>query len=535
MASPAQVFNGVNWEDVSIPATSNHALRGKVDKNPNLAPRDKSIFITLTHFKDEERCAETISNIFAKASNPKNVYIGIVEHNENVKKPDCRDLYCQNAGAGKDRNNHLVNCPHYSQLEHLAVFSLGAKGPTVSRALARKLLGNQEFCMQVDSHSDFVRNWDTISIDEWNRIRNEFAVLSHQPADKMLIDDANLLTNVARTCHVEVNPAKLPMFSDPQLTKVRNLQEPLLMQGWSAAFSFAKCHLEETVPYDFFLPQIFQGEEFPRFARMWTRGYDVYTPTQNIVYHDYSQESSAGKWPDSGIQRKWSQERIKTLLQIPMPENPTTEKDYANLNLYGLGARRTLDQLMEFIGFDFQRHKSMPGTATCAGPEYVPYDSSISPLENLYTLEAVAAAEGSDKIDDSDIDPLPIMPLRTKPVFLPSSNIGIKNNYGAAKSSLPHNIVHPNEFTDKFARFKDKIPKSLAEDAYIAQEVLHKVEHNIAQRADGATISVKVLASLWVLGLVLWFVVFAAKRNSSSTEHSLRSRRKKLINGGKNM
>lgn len=34
--------------------------------------------------------------------------------------------------------------------------------------------------------------------------------------------------------------------------------------------------------------QIFDGEEFSKMIRLWTHGYDVYTPTRSYIAHDYS-------------------------------------------------------------------------------------------------------------------------------------------------------------------------------------------------------------------------------------------------------
>lgn len=33
------------------------------------------------------------------------------------------------------------------------------------------------------------------------------------------------------------------------------------------------------------LLQIFDGEEYTRGMRMWTHGYDLYTPHRNLVFH----------------------------------------------------------------------------------------------------------------------------------------------------------------------------------------------------------------------------------------------------------
>ena len=47
--------------------------------------------------------------------------------------------------------------------------------------------------------------------------------------------------------------------------------------------SFSKCHAVRKVPYDPNLHFIFDGEEFSRMARFWTKGYDVYSPSRVIV------------------------------------------------------------------------------------------------------------------------------------------------------------------------------------------------------------------------------------------------------------
>ena len=61
-------------------------------------------------------------------------------------------------------------------------------------------------------------------------------------------------------------------YSTPADGQVVGLDVPLLGHGWSAAFSFAKCHLEESAPYDNFALFSLPIEQFSRFARLWTRG-----------------------------------------------------------------------------------------------------------------------------------------------------------------------------------------------------------------------------------------------------------------------
>ena len=41
------------------------------------------------------------------------------------------------------------------------------------------------------------------------------------------------------------------------------------------------------VPFDPFLPWIFMGEEISMSARLWTAGYDIFSPTINVLNHYY--------------------------------------------------------------------------------------------------------------------------------------------------------------------------------------------------------------------------------------------------------
>lgn len=61
----------------------------------------------------------------------------------------------------------LENCPHASQVKMMRVQAEDAKGPTYGRYLGSKLIGDEEFCMQVDAHMDFEDDWDKKLMDMW--------------------------------------------------------------------------------------------------------------------------------------------------------------------------------------------------------------------------------------------------------------------------------------------------------------------------------------------------------------------------------
>ena len=97
-------------------------------------------------------------------------------------------------------------CPHFEQIRLLAFHNLAAKGPGYARSMTRKIVGNEEFCLQIDAHTNFVPFWDEIAKEEWKRTGNEFAILSTPPAsveDKpdYVIGGAKF-TEVPRQCRV---------------------------------------------------------------------------------------------------------------------------------------------------------------------------------------------------------------------------------------------------------------------------------------------------------------------------------------------
>lgn len=170
--------------------------------------------------------------------------------------------------------------------------------------------------------------------------------------------------------------------------KVENLKKPLLSHTWTPGFSFAKCHLEESAPYDGYTPYVMGVEAFARYARFWTRGYDVYTPTKNIVYHNYNPNPEGHgvmEWdkPKRRRIKNKSLARVRSYLEIPDAGEPGLQLD--NLGIYGLGKRRTIKQLNEFVGIDLVKQQSRPNTvrSLTAGIVFIILPSLTKPLSSL--------------------------------------------------------------------------------------------------------------------------------------------------------
>jgi hypothetical protein len=92
--------------------------------------------------------------------------------------------------------------------------------------------------------------------------------------------------------------------------------------------------------------------------------YDVYTPTQNIVYHNY-QANPDGHGPMEWLKPRFERfrqgglKRIRSYLELP---NGLEGYNLANLGIYGLGKRRSLRDMAAFLKIDMETQSSRPET-----------------------------------------------------------------------------------------------------------------------------------------------------------------------------
>lgn len=341
-------------------------------------------------------CPRTLKNLFTKAKRPFDIRVRVLQQNVPGEDPGCLEKYCemmaelrQQTGGGDTSKGGPAGdaCPHEDQVFIHPIHANDAAGPTYARGLLgqdireayeRKELGAQDFCMSTDSHMDFEPHWDQKMVDMWDLAENEYAVLSTYVANiDQLGQNLNGVHEVPHLCMV--------IFTSQVRTHAtkcaRNLPKPKLTNAiWGAGLSFSKCHAELKVPVDPHTPGIFDGEEFNRAARFWTYGYDIYTPHRVYVLHDYpgSQHNPKtmgwghGKFTNHDLQH--AHYRLNTILDIPGGERDYEKGLRLKKSKYGLGDRRSLDDLIDFSGVDLRHKKpSIDGVNRCGNLAWVPF------------------------------------------------------------------------------------------------------------------------------------------------------------------
>jgi hypothetical protein len=76
----------------------------------------------------------------------------------------------------------------------------------------------------------------------------------------------------------------------------KQLSTPRFAPFTAAGYFVAHSDFLREVPFDPFLPWIFMGEEIIMSSRLWTAGYDIFSPTQSVVGHIYVRRHKPKFW-----------------------------------------------------------------------------------------------------------------------------------------------------------------------------------------------------------------------------------------------
>ncbi len=290
----------------------------------------ETIFISIASYRDAQ-CMKTVQDIFAKATHPERIYIGVVEQNSAETNEQCVP----------------TSFKYHDNVRRLTIPKGEAKGPCYARYLCSTLYRNETYFMQIDSHSTFVKDWDTKAIQTLKKCPASKPILSGYPHDDKAYDIDEQAVPVL--CDASWNADGLPQLKAviKSKTDVGDIPNPIPFT--SGGFVFAPGSLVREVPYDPTLYHLFQGEEILYSIRAWTSGYDIFSSPVNIVLHRYHRSGEPKFWDDipqwHGDQKK-SAKRVRQILGL---ENPIIAP---GSDPYGLGTKRTVAQYWDFSGLD---------------------------------------------------------------------------------------------------------------------------------------------------------------------------------------
>lgn len=316
---------------------------------------EKASIVVLISALRESRCPKTIADLVSKAKHPERINFGIVQQNDEMADVDCQEGACKLLGTPAVKNQDGTfsagGCVVFNRIRMIRMSHTSARGPVFARGHQHLLVEPQDdFCMQIDAHTDAVKEWDVRILAEWGAVSNEYAVLTSYPTNVHDLDtNSNNHWEMPILCTASFIGSGL--IRNAQASACANLERPALSPLWAAGLSFAKCHAERNVPNDKSLKGVFMGEEYARGARLWTHGYDFYVLSRPIIGTYYGVEKGGmGSFGSKPGESEFSGKRLSTLLR--WPNSDQSQRAYDDLGTFGLGTRRSLDQYAAFSGVD---------------------------------------------------------------------------------------------------------------------------------------------------------------------------------------
>jgi len=310
--------------------------------------KPKTIFVSVASYRDFY-CSRTLESIFQNAQNPQSIFVGLCIQNDE-KDEDC--ILSNPKLTQYNTNVATIRLDHFE-----------AKGPTWARYLCTTLFNHQDYFLQIDSHTLFEKNWDTTLINMVDDIKkntqSKDVILSHYPPSYEDYENKNKnMNHVDTICRTFFNDDGILSFEGAEALDMK--KHKYVQTGFIAAGMFfceGKCLKD--VPYDPYLPNLFVGEEILHSARCWTAGYDIYTPNQVTVYHLYTRSDQPHIWDDKKTYNEADAlTKVKAILKFEGGDHAKIPK-YVNENIekYGLGTKRTLQEYYKFIGVDLKNKK----------------------------------------------------------------------------------------------------------------------------------------------------------------------------------
>lgn len=285
------------------------------------------IFVQIAAYRDPE-LGNTIESLLQNAKYPENISIGIC-HQKGDDEWDNIDKY---TGISSIR---VITTPYQE-----------SKGACWARSITQSLFDNEDFTLQIDSHSRLEPEWDNKLLNLYDSLNDDMAVISAYPSMFTPGQTYEQFNKRIYMCHVykmqngfiSARPKLLPTTSSPPKAS-----------AIAAGFIFSKSTIINDIKYD---PEFyFTGEEAALAVRFFTSGYNLYHPNINILYHYYTRAEQKKHWSDHTNHHEYthkSYQRLRCLIG---------QSKSCDLGQYGLGSKRSLNEWTAYSGIDYINRK----------------------------------------------------------------------------------------------------------------------------------------------------------------------------------
>jgi hypothetical protein len=301
-----------------------------------LRPSDR-ICVSIASFRDS-RCSETVRQAFTKADYPADIVLMICEQNSATSS--------ENEMCYQD-----VMQDDWGEVRLIAVPAHKADGPCMARYWASTLYRGEAIYLQIDAHTFFTKSWDTLARE---MIRNG-------PGGPHKTVYSTYAIDAGEDRESFLGP--VPVLSDIHFYKKNDSGSDGVLQfanqyhdentvafsrSVSGNFLLAKGSLLLDVPFDPYLNGVYQNEEILHASRCFTHGYNLLSPSHNLVAHNYTRKSDALPVHPEFIDFNDGDKHVWEMFRGTFDhEGARRSRDDG----YGFGSVRSLDEFWAYINF----------------------------------------------------------------------------------------------------------------------------------------------------------------------------------------
>jgi len=303
--------------------------------------KKETILVHLPAYRDPE-LIPTIKSALENAKYPKRIHFGI------CRQYHPEDGFDDLTEYKKDKRFKIYECL-YTEAQGL---------PWARAIINEKLLTNEDYILQLDSHHRFAKDWDVTLIEMHNQREKQGykpILAAYLPLYTPFNDPGGRTMEPWQQHFVCFYPHGTIFIRPGLLTGWQDMTEPPFSRFLSGHFCFARAEWAKEIKHD---PDIyFSGEEINLTVRSYTHGYDMFHPHKLVVWHSTMREERSGmlKWDDDaklGVdwwnKQDYARKKIRTLFRVE--DNPEID-----LTGYDLGTVRTIHDYEKYAGVDFKQ------------------------------------------------------------------------------------------------------------------------------------------------------------------------------------
>lgn len=332
---------------------SGGAIRASVPV-PKLRAPQSSIFVGFASFRDTS-CPHTVASIFTAAADASRVFVGIAELHETKEEPSCLHPMFEQCQL---KPECFVDNIRTRKVSHKV-----AKGRAHGKYLAMLLYRGEDYVLMIDSHTRFAPKWDKLVVEMYTSLQKSVAkpILSYRPEEFQSKSENEKGSNfdfepksTSLLCKASFDNDGILTFGS---TVVPLASAPKIQPFLVFRFIFANGSLLSEVPLDPYLPHLTTGDDMLYSARVWTHGWDIYSPHTQVAFHaDWENKPVA----IDTVESQHTLTRVQYLTETKvvgtsqnLVADTTTQRHVViEADKYGMGSARSLDAYWEFGHID---------------------------------------------------------------------------------------------------------------------------------------------------------------------------------------